>query len=266
MGTTNGGLSWAAQNPPLGTSRLNAVSCPSTADCFAVGANSVLSSVNAGYAWTPDGVPAEVSGLNGISCATSSDCTAVGFGIFGSPVAIGTTDGGRTWTAETVPAGVGVLTGVSCVSASVCHAVSDFNSPTDSPPSSSPPTVGSVWSSETFPGTVSNFTAISCVDSHALHGCRFVFGRPRSSDPQHHERWQHLDTTSRSVRDHPQRHLLLVRDDVPGDRIPRDRNLERRIKMERPGSSGWFDCPDLRQLYQLIRLHGGRWVEHPQHV
>ena len=66
----------------------------------------------------------------------------------------------------------------------------------------------------------------------ALHGCRFVFGRPRSSDPQHHKRRQHLDTASCSIRDHPQRHLLLVRDNVPGNRIPRDWNLKRRIEME----------------------------------
>ena len=52
MGTTTGGLSWTAQRPPAGTSTLNSVSCPSTADCFAAGVDSVLTSRNAGYAWT----------------------------------------------------------------------------------------------------------------------------------------------------------------------------------------------------------------------
>ena len=98
MGTTTGGLVLDGANPASGTGRLNSVSCPSTADCFAVGVNSVLASVNEGYAWTPQSIPSEVSGLNGISCATTSDCTAVGFGIFGSPVIIGTVDAGVSWT------------------------------------------------------------------------------------------------------------------------------------------------------------------------
>ena len=57
MGTTTGGLSWASQTPPPGIGRLNAISCPSTADCFAAGVNSVLASVNAGYAWSADDHP-----------------------------------------------------------------------------------------------------------------------------------------------------------------------------------------------------------------
>ena len=107
MGTTTGGLSWTSQSPPAGTSTINSVSCPSTADCFAAGLDSVLNSRNAGYAWNAQPIPSEVSGLNGISCASTSVCTAVGFGIFGSPVLIGTTDGGTNWTTETVPPGTG---------------------------------------------------------------------------------------------------------------------------------------------------------------
>ena len=70
------------------------VPCPSTADCYAVGVTTVLASVNAGYTWQPDTIPAAVSGLNSISCPSTTDCTAVGFGIFGSPVIIGTSNGG----------------------------------------------------------------------------------------------------------------------------------------------------------------------------
>ena len=114
MGTTTGGLTWTAQTPPPGTSRLSSVSCPSTVDCFAVGVNSVLASVNEGYAWSPQSIPSDVAGLNAVSCASTSDCTAVGFGIFGSPVIIGTVDAGVNWSSEPVPSGVGILTGVSC--------------------------------------------------------------------------------------------------------------------------------------------------------
>ncbi len=110
MGTTTGGLSWVVQNPPPGASRLNADLMSEQSQLFRCWNQHGPGLVNAGYAWNPEVIPTQVSGLNGISCATTSDCTAVGFGIFGSPVAIGTTDGGRTWTAETVPAGVGVLT------------------------------------------------------------------------------------------------------------------------------------------------------------
>ena len=127
MGTTTGGLSWTPQTPPSGTSTLKSVSCPSTADCFAAGVDSVLISRNAGYAWAAQAIPSEVSGLNGISCPSTTDCTAVGFGIFGTPVVIGTTDGGAIWEPETIPSGTGTLTAISCVSIRICHAVTDFD-------------------------------------------------------------------------------------------------------------------------------------------
>ena len=165
MSTVTGGSSWTQQTPPGGTSQLNSVSCPNTSQCFAVGVDSVLASSNAGHTWSTVPSPSDVSGLNGISCPTTSDCTAVGFGIFGSPVIIGTTDSGANWTTETViPADVGDLTGVSCVSTSICQAVSDYDSNLGSPSIIATTNGGTTWSTEHIPGTATNFTAISCSD------------------------------------------------------------------------------------------------------
>ena len=223
MGTTTGGLSWTAQTPPPGTSRLGSVSCPSTAECFAVGVDSVLASFNEGYAWTAQAIPSEVNGLNAISCATTSDCTAVGFGIFGSPVIIGTVNAGATWTSEPVPSGVGILTGVSCASPAACHAVSDFGS-------SSPSIIATAQRRRNMgDGAVPR-------NRHQLHrrlvpGCPAlhrrgpVVRRTERGDPRHRERRGHLGPPDAARRrDHSQRHLVLQRHNLSGDRIPRDRH------------------------------------------
>ena len=196
----------ATQDQPAGVSALNSVSCPSNADCFAVGIDSILASTNSGYAWSPQAIPASVSGLNSIACTSVSDCTAVGFSFFGSPAVIGTTDGGATWISEPVPSGVGSLTGVSCVSASICQAVSDFSG-------SSPSIIvttdgGSVWTTETFPATVTDFTGISCADENVCSrlDCRL---RNQCFHPRHNGRWHDVDTANCSLGcDQPQRHLV----------------------------------------------------------
>ena len=247
MGTTTGGLSWTSQAPPRGVSGLNAISCPSTADCFAAGVSSVLTSVNAGYAWSAQTVPPEVSGLNGISCPTTSDCTAVGFGIFGSPVAIGTTDAGLTWTPETLPSGVGILTAVSCVSASTCHAVSDFGS-----------TVAQhhrddQWREHVDTRDVPRYGHRFHRDllrRHVeLHRSRFVLRRSRCGDPQHHGWWRHLATSNRSpFGGEPRRRLVFERHVVCRRRVRRDQHLRRRQDLGRPGHPCRIDA-GLPQLH-----------------
>ena len=116
MGTTTGGLSWTAQNPPAGTSTIELGLMSEHRRLLRRRVRLGPGLGQRGLRLDAQPIPAEVSGLNGISCATTSDCTAVGFGIFGSPVVIGTSDGGTSWTPETVPPGVGILTAVSCVS------------------------------------------------------------------------------------------------------------------------------------------------------
>ena len=115
MGTTTAGLSWTAQNPPPGTSRLSSVSCPSTADCFAVGVNSVLASVNEGYAWSPqtDSFRRHRPERHFVRRRRPT-ARRWGSASSGARSSSGPSTRARHWTSEPVPSGVGILTGVSC--------------------------------------------------------------------------------------------------------------------------------------------------------
>ena len=147
-----------------------------------------------------------------ISCPTTIDCTAVGFGIFGSPVVIGTTDGGTTWTPETVPPGTGPLTAVSCVSTTTCQAVSDFDAGTGSPSIIVTTDGGTVWSPETFPSTVTNFTAISCVDALNCTAVGSSSGGPAAAilnTTNGGSTWTPQSVPDRCAQ--PRRHLVLER-------------------------------------------------------
>ena len=164
MTTTTGGLSWTAQSPPSGTSRLEFGVVPDHRRLLRSGSR-LCPCVGQRRSCLEPTIDSrqDVAGLNGISCVTSSDCTAVGFGIFGSPVIIGTVNAGTTWSAETVPSSVGVLTGVSCASSAICHAVSDVEN--FAPSIVATANGGATWTTEAYPGVVTNFTGISCPDS-----------------------------------------------------------------------------------------------------
>ena len=140
--TTTTGTSWTARTlpglPNGGTySDLNAVSCPVTTSCSAVGdqlvlANGttqgqavILSGSGAGLAtWSLQATPACTGPLRGVSCATATTCEAVGTTI--SPdvgpndpacpttTAVSTSNG-SAWAADTLPNDVPVLRAVSCV-------------------------------------------------------------------------------------------------------------------------------------------------------
>ncbi|MGN6380406.1 MAG: hypothetical protein ACTHNU_15750, partial [Gaiellales bacterium] len=76
-------------NPRAGNGVLNAVSCPTTSVCMAVGLHVRQSGLGVslaehrrGGSWTvqstPDPRGAAASALNGVSCPSGSACTAVG--------------------------------------------------------------------------------------------------------------------------------------------------------------------------------------------
>ncbi|MGO8686520.1 MAG: hypothetical protein ACLQT7_04930 [Candidatus Dormibacteria bacterium] len=119
---------------------LDAVSCDSTTDCWAVGRYIVgidalpLGEHWNGSSWTASALP-QFSGdpagsyvLDGIACPDAADCWAVGYwepdGAAGSMQTLIEQWGGSTWTLDTGSSGgtVGYLNGISCVSASQCYA------------------------------------------------------------------------------------------------------------------------------------------------
>jgi len=126
------------QPAPSGTGGLEAVSCPSARDCWAVGTPPPTTSASAGVPavlaldTTTDGgvswhtlhvAVANPMELVGISCPDRADCIAVG-AINGSGQLLGgvlaTADGGRSWHSLAAPSGAVDLVGVSCTTAQRC--------------------------------------------------------------------------------------------------------------------------------------------------
>ena len=143
--TPTGTWSVAASPSPAGlmANQLNGVSCPASADCFAVGFSSTSSGTSAlieslgptGWvlATTPQVPGSSVDELQGVSCASTTSCVAVGYyqQKGGSEQTLVETLANGTWSVITSPnsgAGNNVLTGVSCPEASACVAVGSYQS------------------------------------------------------------------------------------------------------------------------------------------
>ena len=144
VATTDGGTSWSTQtlpstvtqNPPGSRIvRLSSISCPTSNNCWAVGATStssgvVVATTNGGKTWRIQFTSSGLSGtdvgglytLNGIWCPTSSNCWSVGGTSSNSGVVIATSDGGGTWKPQNLPGGVSTLSSVSCSTSSQCSA------------------------------------------------------------------------------------------------------------------------------------------------
>jgi photosystem II stability/assembly factor-like uncharacterized protein len=150
MGAVNvGSSSWVWQNPLPQGDNLNAISCPSTNICYAVGNEGTILHFN-GSSWSSQ-FSTTTANLNGISCPSTTTCFAVGD--FGTIVATNTS--GSSWKKQNsgIPSN---LTGVSCPSTSVCFAISGFQVIGTNAGLSSTP-----WGP--FPGGTGNgFVAISC--------------------------------------------------------------------------------------------------------
>jgi hypothetical protein len=154
---------------PKGTGTLYDIACPSAADCWAVGYNSLLNgpilvaTEDGGGTWHAEALPGDVGLLNSIVCVNTSDCWAAGAAGAGTVAGavITTTNGGRTWAATIVTA-VATLQGVACANAVDCWAVG-FN------PSFSAGAVvattdgGGVWTTEAAPpGGDSGLFDVAC--------------------------------------------------------------------------------------------------------
>jgi hypothetical protein len=137
------GSSWtSASAPSSGTySALEAVSCPTSSFCTAVGSSSasgVLAETWNGTSWTVGSVPSfSGAGVFALSCPTSASCFAVGSEATGTPGSSTPTTGsfimewnGSSWSQVAAPDGgatgsgtTNQLDGVSCGSTTQCIAV-----------------------------------------------------------------------------------------------------------------------------------------------
>jgi photosystem II stability/assembly factor-like uncharacterized protein len=111
--SSDGGHSWTLVPPPAGTTFLNAIACPTSANCVVVGGGiearggrdqDILTTSDGGQTWISRPVPSAVTGLSAVSCSTAVSCVAVGFGPSNGlsgiqPVVAVTSDSGATWTA-----------------------------------------------------------------------------------------------------------------------------------------------------------------------
>ena len=142
------GSSWAIQPTPVHrmASQLNAVSCPSTSACTAVGFeeknNSAFDNTLAerwdGTSWAAQSTPSPSGALFyhfSVSCPSTSACVAVGEyddlpGF--TPDTLAERWNGSKWTVQFTPSPAGAtsaaLHGVSCASPSVCTAVGQYKS------------------------------------------------------------------------------------------------------------------------------------------
>jgi hypothetical protein len=127
--TTNGGLTWKAQQVTGGsTPQLSGVSCPTATTCMAVGSNGaslpgsgvVITTGDAGATWSPAASPQNALVVSSVTCTSTTDCTAI--------VSDGTStwsahspDFGQSWQQEgTLPAGFLPGNDITCTDEGIC--------------------------------------------------------------------------------------------------------------------------------------------------
>ncbi len=155
------------QSPRLS---VNALSCPTTADCWAVGSNSagawaVVATTDGGLTWSSDPLPSRTGTLEGVDCPTVSDCWAVGRDSAGQGAVVATTDGGRTWRAQAVPRGTNSLDGVSCPTTLACWAVAGTGVDgqwTQSSGVVATTNGGGTWNTQGLPFGIVSLDGVSC--------------------------------------------------------------------------------------------------------
>jgi photosystem II stability/assembly factor-like uncharacterized protein len=157
--SANTQAAWTLQASYPQQPRAQAVSCPSSTECFAVGTG-LFESVDGGDTWT-SGVTPPMS-FSDIDCPSTSVCFAAGSS-GAMPMAITTTDGGNIWSQLLLPSGVdsnGAIDVISCSTTLDCSALAGsqyFLQTTDG---------GSTWNLESIPaGDATGLSAMACPTS-----------------------------------------------------------------------------------------------------
>jgi hypothetical protein len=177
-----------AMPPPAISGGLEAVSCPSSSACLAIGGvenndGSFNPSVEAwdGSSWVSKVPPpnAAHSSLSGVSCTGVTACTAVGDmvtnGGSGTPVPEAVRWDGTSWTAQSVPNPPGAvrafLIAVSCSSTTSCTATGFYNKSSGAQFTLAEHWDGTSWAIQPTPTSTSatdlQLAAVSCVSATA---------------------------------------------------------------------------------------------------
>ena len=157
------------------TFQYNAISCPSSSICFAVGNSYFAGGDQPGFAyvtgdggatWQAENLPTDAGSMTGISCPTISICYATGGSTPADDqsVVFKTTDGGYTWSTESTPA-TGGLGAISCAATSACQAIGyTRSSSTNEIVSLMVGTTdgGTTWSTETTPSGLGQLFGLAC--------------------------------------------------------------------------------------------------------
>ncbi len=200
------GSSWSIKTTPSQAGampgNLNAVSCPLSNACMAVGYTNgddwpgylylaplagMAESWN-GTSWSVQSIPTPAPpgslqqwSLDGVSCTSGTACTAVGSLLYGDQLAtLAERWDGTTWAIQTTPnPNAGPFTGasyttfdaVSCTSATACTAVGQFPNSAGTEVTLAEAWNGSSWSIQTTPNptgaTFSILTGVSCTTTTA---------------------------------------------------------------------------------------------------
>jgi photosystem II stability/assembly factor-like uncharacterized protein len=157
---------------------LDATTCPSLTDCFAVGGTGtgflVLATTDTGTHWDSQPVPSGNGSLTGIACPSVTECVATGITNVeeddNDGVVLTTTDAGATWTEQALPALTGSLFGIVCPSPTDCYAAGEMNSDVSPAPTTTPIVLatsdsGLTWSPQSVPNSVDALSAITCTSS-----------------------------------------------------------------------------------------------------
>lgn len=148
-----------------GSGNFNAVSCPSTTLCIAVGGDNNLRGVAAtssdgGLNWQNSPLSTTpVTQLDAVTCVDAKHCVAVGEGAIST-----TSNSGASWTPRTLPTANTTLLGVSCPSTTACVAVGV--SPGNAGPLVGQLVVssdgGATWSTPTLPANIGALGSVDC--------------------------------------------------------------------------------------------------------
>jgi photosystem II stability/assembly factor-like uncharacterized protein len=154
--TTNGRSGWLARSVPSGVATLDAITCPTTTDCIAVGQGAILNTTDGGQSWRLQ-TPSAQTTLLGVACATKTDCLSVGVAPNRTgaafPRMMRTTDGGTSWSSVGLPTSAGIES-VSCPSASFCVAVGDAVLVSEDG--------GATWTARNVDGGAEGLNSVAC--------------------------------------------------------------------------------------------------------
>jgi photosystem II stability/assembly factor-like uncharacterized protein len=174
---------WTQRVVPAGVKGpLNAVTCPSSTSCYAVGGGSgtggsasIIASTDGGSTWSltysaPDSL------LKTVACSDATRCIAVGATDgYKHALAVYTIDGGRQWARGALPGTVSFLSSVACPSATSCLAVGNHTvlRSTDG---------GGAWTTAPVPAGLNGITTLACPASTVCFAAGSGSG-PQSSSP-----------------------------------------------------------------------------------